>query len=368
MRITFVLAQADLSGGVRMVAGYARRLAARGHKVVVVSRPPRSATVREKLRSALKRRPLPMAARGGPSHFDAIAVEHRVLDSHRPITAADVPDADVVIATWWETARWVAAFAPSKGAAAYFIQGYETREDLPPEVLDATWRLPMHKIVIARWLARLAEERFGDVDYSLVPNAVDLDQFSVPARGKQPTPTVGMVYTHVAAKGCDLALQAFDRASKQINGLKLIAFGSRPPTPDLPLPGGAEFVLRPAQDKIRDIYARTDAWLFASRQEGFGLPLLEAMACRTPVIATPAGAAPELLAEGGGIQVPPENAAAFADAIIAVARMNGHNWSVLSNKAHATACRYNWEQATTLFEAALQRAVEKSANSPFASM
>ena len=69
----------------------------------------------------------------------------------------------------------------------------------------------------------------------------------------------------------------------------------------MPLPRDTEFHLRPPQDRIRDIYSKCDAWLFGSRSEGFGLPILEAMACRTPVIGTPAGAAPELLGDGRGI-------------------------------------------------------------------
>jgi len=42
------------------------------------------------------------------------------------------------------------------------------------------------------------------------------------------------------------------------------------------------------------------------------LPILEAMACRTPVIGTPAGPAPELLGAGGGILVRPEDPADMA--------------------------------------------------------
>ena len=40
MRIVFVLAEADLSGGVRTVATYARLLSERGHVVTIVSTPP----------------------------------------------------------------------------------------------------------------------------------------------------------------------------------------------------------------------------------------------------------------------------------------------------------------------------------------
>ncbi|MGC8714943.1 MAG: glycosyltransferase [Leptodesmis sp.] len=52
---------------------------------------------------------------------------------------------------------------------------------------------------------------------------------------------------------------------------------------------------------MRDYYSACDAWLFPSRYEAVGLPILEAMACRTPVIGTPAGIAPEMLSDGAGI-------------------------------------------------------------------
>jgi glycosyltransferase involved in cell wall biosynthesis len=280
-----------------------------------------------------------------------------MIDRRRPIVAADVPDADVVVATWWETAEWVATFPPSKGKPVYFIQHYEVYADQPVARVDATWRLPFQKIAVARWLSELAVDRFGDEGAILVPNAVDTNQFHAPPRGKQAVTTVGVMYSHVQFKGCDVALAAFERASRIVPRLKLVAFGHRRPTPELPLPAGSTFTLQPAQDAIRDIYASTDAWLFASRSEGFGLPILEAMACRTPVIATPAGAAPELVGQGGGILVPPEDAGEMANAIERISRMKDSEWRAVSDAAHATANRYTWDDAADLFEQALQQVV-----------
>jgi len=360
MKITFILPRADTSGGVRVASIYAKRLHDRGHQVVVVSRPHRKATVRERVRAFVGRQPLPYAARQATSLLDGLGLDHRSIESHRPITAADVPDADVVVATWWETAEWMADYPESKGSKAYFIQHYEVHEGLPVDRVEATWRLPMHKIVIANWLADLAKNRFGDSDYSLVPNSVDQTQFFAPPRDKQQTPTIGLMYSHVPFKGCDISLKAFELARQNIPGLKMVAFGARQPTPDLPLPTETVFAQHPAQHTIRDIYAQADAWLVASRSEGFGLPILEAMACRTPVIATPTGAAPELLAAGGGILVPPEDPPAMAAAIEQICRLDNAAWRALSDKAYDTATRYTWDDATTLFESALRRAREKS--------
>ena len=125
MRITFVCPIADLSGGFRVIATYAKRLRARGHDVLVVTRPPRKPTVREVLRSVYRRRPLPTLLANGPSHLDGTGVPHKVLDRYRIPTAADLPDADLVIATWWESAEWVWALPAEKGVKVHFIQDYE---------------------------------------------------------------------------------------------------------------------------------------------------------------------------------------------------------------------------------------------------
>ena len=113
--------------------------------------------------------------------------------------------------------------------------------------------------------------------------------------------------------------------------------------------------MRPTQQRKREIYASCDAWLFASRSEGYGLPILEAMACKTPVIGTPAGAAPELLASGGGVLVKPENPEDMASAIINMNQLQEHRWKIISEAAHATAKRHTWDVGARRFEDVVKR-------------
>ncbi len=126
----------------------------------------------------------------------------------------------------------------------------------------------------------------------------------------------------------------------------------------MPLPSGAEFHFKAPESKLKELYSQCDAWLFGTRKEGFGLPILEAFACRTPVIGTPAGAAPELLEQGGGILIPMEHPQAMSDAIEKIIAMPESDWRGLSDAGYATASRYTWDDATDAFEAALKRAVE----------
>jgi glycosyltransferase involved in cell wall biosynthesis len=69
------------------------------------------------------------------------------------------------------------------------------------------------------------------------------------------------------------------------------------------------------EDLVR-AYNHAQIMVSPSLYEGFGLPAAEAMACGTPVVATTAGAFPEVVAAGEtGLLVPPGDGAALADAI-----------------------------------------------------
>ncbi len=64
------------------------------------------------------------------------------------------------------------------------------------------------------------------------------------------------------------------------------------------------------------LYRRAAVVVVPSRYEGFGLPAVEAMACGTPVVATRAGALPEVIEQtGGGVLAEPDNPESIADAI-----------------------------------------------------
>ncbi len=357
MRVTFVLPFTSVEGGSRVVATYAERLWRRGHEVKVVSCGRRPQRFKYRMKDWLTR-----ALNGqfttprAPTHFDHVPHLHRQISGPGPILPSHVPDADVIVATWWETAEWVSRLPASKGARVHLIQHDERIFSSDPEKREraaATWRLPgFTRIVVAGWLAELGQREFN-APTTLVNNAVDTTLFQAPPRQKGNPPTFGLMYHARDFKGTDISLQAFEIACRRIPGLRLKAFGPEPEMPHMPLPPGTTLQVMPPQRDIAALYRSCDAYLFGSRCEGFGLPILEAMACRTPVIGTPTGAAPELIAEGGGLLVAMENPDSMAEAIERVATMSPDEWRLMSDAAHATAQKHCWERATDEFEAAL---------------
>lgn len=354
MRITIVSPTPNLSGGMRVKAKYADILQERGHEVLVVSSPFKTVGFKSRAKALMKGRWLQTPSR--ESHFDRMKADLLLLDHDGPVTDADIPDADVVIATWWETAFAVAALSPNKGEKFYFVQGHEVHSHLPNHISAGSYYLPLHKIVVSGWLGEIMADRYGDTDVHLVPNSVDTSTFHALPRDRQSVPTIGLMYSTLPLKGVNTALEAIERVRQARPSTRLVAFGAKRPSSKLQLPSDTKFFLRPAQEELRKIYAMCDVFISASTSEGFGLPILEAMACRCPVVATRTGCAGDVIEQGvNGFLADVGDVNALAEGLLRVIDSSEKEWQSMSNAALAVASSYTWEDAADLFEAALTR-------------
>jgi alpha-1,6-mannosyltransferase len=94
----------------------------------------------------------------------------------------------------------------------------------------------------------------------------------------------------------------------------------------------------PARSAVARLLDGADVALSTCPAESFGLAVLEALACGTPVVATDRGAAQELLVPGTGLAVAP-HADAFSDAVQDVVRWPGDQ---RRRAARARAEHYPW--------------------------
>jgi glycosyltransferase involved in cell wall biosynthesis len=96
-------------------------------------------------------------------------------------------------------------------------------------------------------------------------------------------------------------------------------------------------------EKIPEYLVAADCFVLPSLREGFGIVILEAMACGVPVIGTNVGGIPDIIKDGeNGILVEPKNSEKLAEAIFKI-HSNHEFAKSLAENAMANSGKYNWQ-------------------------
>jgi glycosyltransferase involved in cell wall biosynthesis len=120
-------------------------------------------------------------------------------------------------------------------------------------------------------------------------------------------------------KGCGIIYETarrFPQIHFQLLGFVTDEFRRRPKPNNVELTGEVE------HGRVIDEMLKADLLMFPTRTEGFPYAALEAMACGLPVLAAAVGAIPDMIEESGGILIPPDDADAAAEAILALGDKN----------------------------------------------
>ncbi len=108
-------------------------------------------------------------------------------------------------------------------------------------------------------------------------------------------------------------------------------------------------------EELRVAYAGAEALVFPSRYEGFGLPVIEAMACACPVITTPLSSLPEVAGDAA-LYVDPDDAASLRRAFDAVQDAETRAGMIAAGRIRAEA--RTWETAASTFGSLLATAAQ----------
>lgn len=128
------------------------------------------------------------------------------------------------------------------------------------------------------------------------------------------------------------------------------------------VPGANIHMLRLSDDELRAAYSGAVALVYPSKYEGFGLPVIEAMACGCPVIACAKGSIPEV-AGSAAMYVGEDDVEVMALALIQV--LEPATRALLCGQGLKRARVFSWERmATTVSRAMLDRDNTKSGFRP----
>lgn len=354
MRIVFVLPSRSAApvGGFKVVYEYANRLVERGHEVAVVhpwrSRPPRGWRERWRARRWIthyNRR------RGEIAPWFELdrRVELPLVDCPSP---ERLPAADAIVATAWQTAKDVAGATEGEGRPPgfYLIQHLEPWSDRE-EVL-ATWRLPLHKIVIAHWLEDVAVEIGEGERTSWIPNGLDFSALGIDVPPAEREPRVGALISPF--KGAEEVVAALVAARERIPELGASTYGAWPRLPELP--EWVEYERLPSPEALRALYNRCSIFLQASHSEGWGLPATEAMACGCALVTYDNGGSREYAIDGETATVVGEHGGEqLAAAIVALAEDRERRLAYAA-RGRELVETFTWPRAVAALEGLLEGA------------
>ena len=107
-------------------------------------------------------------------------------------------------------------------------------------------------------------------------------------------------------------------------------------------------------ERIIELYLASDVFVLASRFEGYGMALAEAIAHGLPVVSTMAGAIPDTVPAGTGLLVPPNDVAALARALRRLISDRAERQRLATNARAAAAQLPTWQDSARLFAGAIE--------------
>jgi glycosyltransferase involved in cell wall biosynthesis len=102
-------------------------------------------------------------------------------------------------------------------------------------------------------------------------------------------------------------------------------------------------------ERISRLYQASDLFVLASRFEGYGMALTEAVSHGLPVVSTMAGAIPDTVPAGTGLLVPPDDVPALARALRLLISDNAVRRRLAKNARAAAADFPTWHDSARLF-------------------
>lgn len=146
-----------------------------------------------------------------------------------------------------------------------------------------------------------------------------VDAFWQPVAAAEQAPYVLFVAGPDARKNAGLLFDAYDAAFGE-RGPRLVVAGTLNAADERHFAAmlAPRDRVTPSDEELRTLYSGALAVAVPSLAEGFGLPVVEAMACGAPVLASDATALPEA-ADGAALLLPPRDVRAWSDALQRIA-------------------------------------------------
>ncbi|MDT3435559.1 glycosyltransferase family 4 protein [Haloarcula sp. 1CSR25-25] len=394
MKVNFILPGVGLTGGNRVVFEYANRLTKRGHRINIIY-PTIPSRMSEKWTAPKPRirqvsKTLSRSFTSNEVDWFELNVPVQQIPTLSPnfikYFEHGIPDADVTIATAWQTAYTVSALDDSKGEKVHFVQHYEiwdtwnsdeawsqvssiaedpssypikmyevtpvdSKAKRQKELVDRAYELPLTKITISSWLKKLLELKFNQTVAGVVTNSVNHSVFYPEDTIESQVISLLIPSRNIPWKG-EREVKKLIKEIRTSYDVEIHLYGNNLEEGDY-IDGTIQHS-NISDQELRHLYSKADIFVLPSWVEGCQLPPLEAMACKCAVVATNVGGVPDYAEDGETASiVPPRKSGALIEAVGELIE-DDEKRAHLQQQGYESVKDYTWENATAQFEQAIQ--------------
>lgn len=331
------------AGGFRVMYEYANRLAQKGYQVHLIF-PIKTPYMKYRLPYFVRYILSKLEGFNRDKWFD---FDTRISMTYVPMVKDKyVPDADIVIATWWSTVLEMGVLSAKKGKKINLIQGFENWEGHEDLLFSSYNMADTTNIVVASYLEKTVS-LYTNNRIELIENGVDSTMYHVrlPIEERNPE-TVAMMYSIQEIKGSKYGLEALAIVKERIPGLEVELFGISSAPEDLPY--WIKYYREP--DDLCDLYNRNAIFISNSFTEGFGLVSVESMFCGCALVCTNIEGHQEYAFDGEtALLTEVANPSQMADCICYL--IENKDYCVkLAQRGNAYVQRFSWENAVGKME------------------
>lgn len=334
-RISFLLPGQGHGGGVRAITEFGNGLLDLGHDVRIIFK-------EAKPQSRIKHFTHTLMGRSSRNWLDLFRGE---VDSYvADLNHLSFKDGEIVLSMCSQTTldAWL---LPSQTKKVFHCHGgeYENWANFIKAI-----NLPIHKIAISTHVQKMIHRHSNSDNIPVVPNGINHQEYyrdvTLLKQG------VGGCIRYSHSKDANTTVQVFQLLQSESPRIPLYSFGigKKPSISSI-----LDYTDNPSVDKGREIYNKCKIWFLASVQEGFGLPVLEAMACGCVVVSTNCGGPQDLIIDGyNGYNVEIGNYGGIVEKICKLLK-DEKLFQEMSANAIKTASQYSWANSALALEQTL---------------
>jgi glycosyltransferase involved in cell wall biosynthesis len=199
---------------------------------------------------------------------------------------------------------------------------------------------------------------------NVINNGIDIDIF-IPYKEikRNPTKLITTASADVALKGLDYTLKSLASLVNDFPEISLTVIGNMKKgghtsrlIDELDIKDRVLFKTGLSKEEIAKEYASSSIAIVSSLYEGFGYPVIEAMSCEVPLIATNVSSIPELVGDYAEL-IPAENTNALSNAIRTILNDYSQYKNIASKGRQHIVNNFNWLKITEEYENIINKTI-----------